>query len=149
MAQGPAAQYRLVACECVQRPPFSSLVGRAAVEHFYVMLLHCRRGSRTRKGDRHLAKHHQMDRPARVVAGEEQDMTDREDILRMAREAHRRLVTEDCPGHTGQLDPWTMALLARFAALVAAAEREACLDCIRPNATPMEIAAAIRARGNK
>ena len=28
-------------------------------------------------------------------------------------------------------------------------EREACLDCIRPNATPMEIAAAIRARGNK
>ncbi len=28
-------------------------------------------------------------------------------------------------------------------------EREACLDCIRPNATPMEMAAAIRARGNK
>ena len=75
MAQRPAAQHRLVAGECVQRPPFSSLVGRAAVEHFYVMLLHCRRGSRTRKGDRHLAKHHQMDRPARVVAGEEQDMT--------------------------------------------------------------------------
>jgi hypothetical protein len=44
----------------------------------------------------------------------------------MAREAHRRLVTEDYPGHTGQLDPWTMTLLARFAALVAAAEREAC-----------------------
>ena len=30
----------------------------------------------------------------------------------------------------------------------AAAEREACLDCIRPNATPMEMAAAIRARGH-
>ena len=28
------------------------------------------------------------------------------------------------------------------------AEREACLSVIRPNATPMEIAAAIRARGN-
>jgi len=49
-----------------------------------------------------------------------------EDIIRMAREAHRRLVTEDYPGHTGQLDPWTLRLLARFAALVAAAEREAC-----------------------
>jgi hypothetical protein len=47
----------------------------------------------------------------------------RDDILRMAREAHRRLVTEDYPGHTGQLDPWTMALLERFAALVTAAER--------------------------
>ena len=29
----------------------------------------------------------------------------------------------------------------------AAAEREACLNEIKPNATPMEIAAAIRARG--
>jgi hypothetical protein len=47
----------------------------------------------------------------------------RDDITRMAREAHRRLVTEDYPGHTGQLDPWTMTLLARFAVLVAAAER--------------------------
>ena len=28
------------------------------------------------------------------------------------------------------------------------AEREACLSVIKPNATPMEIAAAIRARGN-
>ena len=38
--------------------------------------------------------------------------------------------------------------LERFAALVAEREREACLDCIKPNATPMEIAAAIRARGS-
>jgi hypothetical protein len=37
----------------------------------------------------------------------------------------------------------------RFAALVAAAEREACIECIKPNATPMEAAAAIRARGSK
>lgn len=50
----------------------------------------------------------------------------REDIDRMAREAHRQLVTEDYPGHTARLDPWTMRLLERFAALVAAAEREAC-----------------------
>jgi subtilisin-like proprotein convertase family protein len=49
-----------------------------------------------------------------------------EDIIRLAREAHRRVVTDDYPGHTGQLDAWTLALLERFAALVAAAEREAC-----------------------
>jgi hypothetical protein len=51
----------------------------------------------------------------------------REDIIAMAREAHRCLVTEDYPGHAGQLDPWTLQLLERFAALVkakaAAAER--------------------------
>ena len=28
-------------------------------------------------------------------------------------------------------------------------EREACIECIKPNATPMEAVAAIRARGNK
>jgi len=49
-----------------------------------------------------------------------------EDIIRLAREAHRRVVTDDYPGHAGQLDAWTLALLERFAALVAAAEREAC-----------------------
>ena len=50
----------------------------------------------------------------------------RDDIIRMAREAHRELVTKDYPGHVGQLDPWTMRLLERFAALVAAHERKAC-----------------------
>ena len=50
----------------------------------------------------------------------------RDDIIRMAREAHRELVTKDYPGHAGQLDPWTMRLLERFAALVAAHERKAC-----------------------
>jgi hypothetical protein len=48
----------------------------------------------------------------------------REDIIRMAREAHQELVTQDYPGHLGQLDPWTIRLLERFAALVAAAERK-------------------------
>ena len=48
------------------------------------------------------------------------------DISRMAREAHHELVTQDYPGHVGQLDPWTMQLLERFAALVRADERERC-----------------------
>ena len=55
----------------------------------------------------------------------------RDDIIRWAREAHHELVTKDCPGHAGQLDPWTMQLLERFANLVAAAEREACLAILR------------------
>ena len=50
----------------------------------------------------------------------------REEVIRMARYAHRDLVTLDYPGHVGQLDPWTITLLERFAKLVAAAEREAC-----------------------
>ena len=50
----------------------------------------------------------------------------RDDIIRMAKEAHKDLVTVDYPGHAGQLDPWTLRLLERFAALFAAAEREAC-----------------------
>ena len=48
------------------------------------------------------------------------------------------------------VDGWEITpTLTRFAALVAAAEREACIECIKPNATPMEAVAAIRARGNK
>jgi hypothetical protein len=50
----------------------------------------------------------------------------RDDIIRMAREAHHELITQDYPGHLGQLDPWTLRLLERFANLVAEAEREAC-----------------------
>lgn len=48
----------------------------------------------------------------------------RDDIIRMAKEAHKDLVTVDYPGHAGQLDPWTLRLLERFAALFAAAEQE-------------------------
>lgn len=55
----------------------------------------------------------------------------RDDIISMAREAHRQLVTLDYPGHLGQLDPWTMQLLARFADLVADAERESNIRAIR------------------
>ncbi len=44
--------------------------------------------------------------------------------------------------------PIYLEKLKAFEALVRADEREACLNCIKPNATPMEIAAAIRNRGN-
>lgn len=49
-----------------------------------------------------------------------------DEIIEMAREAHRKLVTEVYVGHLGQLDPWTIELLKIFANLVAAKEREAC-----------------------
>ena len=78
----------------------------------------------------------------------------RDDIIRMAREAHHELVTQDYPGHLGQLDPWTLRLLERFAALVAEAEREACANVCdereRANLYGLkECAAAIRERGEK
>jgi hypothetical protein len=49
-----------------------------------------------------------------------------QELIDMAKQAHQKLVSEVYVGHTGQLDPWTMELLKIFAALVAAAEREAC-----------------------
>jgi hypothetical protein len=41
----------------------------------------------------------------------------RDDIIKMARQAHHELITQDYPGHAGQLDPWTMRLLERFASI--------------------------------
>jgi hypothetical protein len=78
----------------------------------------------------------------------------RDDIIRMAREAHHELVTQDYPGHLGQLDPWTLRLLERFAALVAKHEREVCANVCdereRANLYGLkECAAAIRERGVK
>ena len=73
-----------------------------------------------------------------------------EDIIRMAREA--RLVPEWL-----ELCPKDEKALARFAALVAAAEREACAqvcearfmgDMTREDMEARRCAAAIRARGN-
>jgi len=49
-----------------------------------------------------------------------------DEITEMAKEAHRKLVTEVYVGHMGQLDPWTIELLKIFAKLVAAKEREEC-----------------------
>lgn len=48
------------------------------------------------------------------------------DVIRLAREAHGALVTEDYPAHTGQLDPWTLRLLERFAALVMEEDAKVC-----------------------
>ena len=64
----------------------------------------------------------------------------RDDIIRMAREAG---------WHDGLLAvTFTVPLLERFAALVAAAEREACAKLAGPHLDGA-IAAAIRARGEK
>jgi hypothetical protein len=75
-----------------------------------------------------------MDRTARIVAGEGKDMTP-EDILRMARELYGTGATEQ---------------EIRFAALVAAAEREACADICDQHASiegiAQRCAAEIRAR---
>jgi len=98
-----------------------------------------------------------MDRQARIVAGEEQDMT-QEDIIRMAREAGLAPIYSGCdvPNVSCAYEDWDEEL-ERFAALVAAAEREACAKlCVAVNLidtpTVVEIAAvrkcaaAIRAR---
>lgn len=63
-----------------------------------------------------------------------------EDIIRMAREA----VTKDDGEYFS-----TYEYLERFAAIVAAAEREACLAEFQFGRSNAEIKAAIRARGNK
>jgi len=96
-------------------------------------------------------------------------------VTEMAREAHRELVTLDYPGHMGQLDPWTLRLIERFAEIdradernrtwtqehwteyensIAAAEREACaklcegIVALNEYAYADECATAIRARSN-
>jgi hypothetical protein len=68
----------------------------------------------------------------------------KDEIIRMAREAGIARWHKD-------LKKWVFEPgLERFAALVAAAEREACAKVAeaRPFNTPEQIAAAIRARGN-
>jgi len=76
-----------------------------------------------------------------------------DEIIEMAKQAHRKLVTEVYVGHMGQLDPWTIELLKIFAKLVAQHEREACAkvcDAFQARDVgmqPAECAGAIRARG--
>jgi hypothetical protein len=60
----------------------------------------------------------------------------REDIIRMAREA-------GWDDHHAEFD----IRIGRFANLVAAAEREACLNCYSPDDTATDWADKIRARG--
>ena len=68
----------------------------------------------------------------------------REDIIRMAREAGAELA--ELP----MGDAWLFAEdehLERFAALVASAEREACIELVAFHGGPVDLEAAIRARG--
>ena len=58
----------------------------------------------------------------------------REDIIRMAEEA-------------GAIHYWHLSNLERFAALVASAEREACIELVAFYGGPVDLEAAIRARG--
>jgi hypothetical protein len=76
-----------------------------------------------------------MDRQARIVAGEGKDMT-REDILKLARVVGLRsaVLLHIYDGREGALTDQELAelqRLERFAALVAAAEREACAQIAR------------------
>jgi biotin synthase-like enzyme len=77
-----------------------------------------------------------------------------DEIIEMAKQAHRKLVTEVYVGHMGQLDPWTIELLKIFAKLVAQHEREACANICEtlelpewPDKVRQPLAQAIRARG--
>jgi hypothetical protein len=77
-------------------------------------------------------------------------MTDREDVIRIAREAG--IETDFIDEGKGQICWYiTTDILARFAALVAAAEREACAKRVevfdRTFNTGGVMAGAIRARG--
>ena len=72
---------------------------------------------------------------------------DREEIIRMAREAEFEVYETD----VWITDGWWLEELERFAALVAAHEREACASiCFQegPSIDGELIAQAIRARGN-
>ncbi len=51
-----------------------------------------------------------------------------DEIIEMARQAHRKLVTEVYIGHMGQLDPWTIELLKIFAKLIATKVRKSTLE---------------------
>lgn len=66
----------------------------------------------------------------------------RDDIIMMAREALQ---------HEVGYNIWTLSTphLERFAAFVAAAEREAIIDIVAMHGGSVEIEAAIRARGEK
>jgi hypothetical protein len=83
----------------------------------------------------------------------------REDIIRMAREAedYADTIYEKGEYHPGKsrVEIWLEVRDQRFAALVAAAEREACAKVCEPQdkwddpLTAWTIAQAIRARGSK
>jgi ABC-type sugar transport system substrate-binding protein len=74
---------------------------------------------------------------------------DKEDIIRMAREALKEDDGEDYYAYTHQIPHWLGKEdeILKFAELVAAAEREACAVIAFNAKTYLEAAAAIRARG--
>jgi hypothetical protein len=84
----------------------------------------------------------------------EADMIDRENIIRMAREALKEDDGEDYYAYTHQIPHWwgKEDEIVKFAELVAAAEREACAKVCEEAHWSLddrnEYAAAIRARGN-
>ena len=69
------------------------------------------------------------------------------DVIRLARGAHGALVTEDYPAHTGQLDPWTLRLLERFAALVVEECAKVC-DALKDDETQFNAAVEKQLKGN-
>jgi hypothetical protein len=74
----------------------------------------------------------------------------RDDIIRMARQADLHERVKDGAGYVVRIP--NLENLERFAALVAAAEREKCIEVLLGNfdiddKNAFEIAAAIRARG--
>jgi hypothetical protein len=70
----------------------------------------------------------------------------RDDIIRMAREAGMLAVSFNRTSGDTELSAYTLEL-ERFAALVAAAEREACADLCEGHYDTAQAARAIRARG--
>lgn len=76
----------------------------------------------------------------------------RDDIIRLAREAgltesnhHSKILVRHSNGSWVDVEQ----VLTRFAALAAAAEREACIDIVARHGGSVEIEAAIRARGQQ
>jgi hypothetical protein len=76
--------------------------------------------------------------------GKKETGVTKDDIIRMAREADLLTTTEP-----NGYQVWIPENLERFAALVAAAEREECANLAFNAKTYLKATAAIRARGNK
>ncbi len=69
----------------------------------------------------------------------------RDEIIKLAREVKGAARTSATDGSLWLLSE---SHLERFAALVAEAEREACIDLVAFYGSPVDLEAAIRARGN-
>jgi len=53
-----------------------------------------------------------------------------DEILDIAKQAHRKLITEIYPGHLGQLNAWEIELIGIVAKLVAAKEQARCCSIV-------------------